>query len=62
MLAGLVAGQAAQDFEGLGEGQAVQQVMQLLNRIFEPQGVPVPEPLQVRGGCGRDGVSLGFWV
>jgi lysine-specific histone demethylase 1 len=51
VLAGLVAGQAAEEFEGLKEGQAVQQVMALLKGIFGPQGISVPDPIRV-GGCG----------
>jgi lysine-specific histone demethylase 1 len=47
VLAALVAGDAAVEFEAKPEAQAVAEVMQLLRGIFEPQGVAVPEPLQV---------------
>jgi lysine-specific histone demethylase 1 len=49
VLAALVAGDAAVEFEAKPEAQAVGEVMTLLRGIFEPQGVAVPEPLQVRG-------------
>jgi hypothetical protein len=55
VLAALVAGDAAVEFETKPEAQAVGEVMQLLRGIFEPQGVAVPEPLQV----GRAGSGLG---
>lgn len=47
VLAALVAGDAAVAFEVQPEQECVDEVMQLLRGIFEPQGVPVPEPLQV---------------
>lgn len=49
VLAALVAGDAAIAFEKLSQDQAVADVMQLLRSIFTPQGVDVPEPLQVGG-------------
>jgi lysine-specific histone demethylase 1 len=53
VLAALVAGDAAVEFEAKPEAQAVGEVMQLLRGIFQPQGVAVPEPLQVGGWrCG----------
>lgn len=51
VLAALVAGQAAEDLEALEDEQAVGQVLGVLRGIFGPQGVEVPDPLQVRGHC-----------
>jgi hypothetical protein len=50
VLAALVAGDAAIELERLSQQQAVSEVMVLLRSIFGPQGVDVPDPLQVRGG------------
>ena len=47
VLAALVAGDAAVEFEAKPEAQAVGEVLQLLRGVFEPQGVAVPQPLQV---------------
>lgn len=47
VLAALVAGDAAVEFEAKPEAQAVVEVLQLLRGVFEPQGVTVPQPLQV---------------
>lgn len=47
MLAALVAGDAAITLEQLPHKAAVADVMGLLRSIFTPQGVTVPEPLQV---------------
>ncbi|WIA32039.1 hypothetical protein OEZ86_002891 [Tetradesmus obliquus] len=46
VLAALVAGDAAVEFEAKPEAVAVGEVMALLRGIFGPQGVVVPEPLQ----------------
>lgn len=48
VLAALVAGDAAIALEQLPHKAAVADVMGLLRSIFKPQGVTVPEPLQVR--------------
>jgi hypothetical protein len=47
VLAALVAGDAAIALEQLSHDAAVADVMGLLRSIFTPQGVAVPEPLQV---------------
>jgi lysine-specific histone demethylase 1 len=47
VLAALVAGDAAIALEQLTQERAVADVMELLRSIFTPQGVYVPEPLQV---------------
>jgi len=49
VLAALVAGDVALEFERLSQEQAVADVMDLLHSIFTPQGVAVPDPIQVRG-------------
>lgn len=56
VLAALVAGDAAVEFEAKPEAVAVGEVMALLRGIFGPQGVVVPEPLQVR--CAGGGAAL----
>jgi hypothetical protein len=56
VLAALVAGDAAIQLEKLSQQQAVGEVMCLLRSIYGPQGVDVPDPLQVRG------VNEGLWV
>lgn len=53
VLAALVAGDAAVQFEARPQQECVAEVMELLRGIFEPQGVAVPEPLQVRRCRGR---------
>lgn len=55
VLGALVAGQAALALETCDEKAVVADVMAFIRRAYEPQGVVVPEPLQVRavGVCGR---------
>lgn len=48
VLAALVAGDAAVAFEQKAEQECVSEVMQLLRGIFGPQGVTVPDPVQVK--------------
>ena len=48
VLAALVAGDAAEAFERQPQEVAVQRVMAVLRRIYEPQGIKVPAPLEVR--------------
>lgn len=43
----MVAGQAAIEFEKLPEKEATEKVMAALREIYEPQGIHVPDPLQV---------------
>jgi hypothetical protein len=57
VLAALVAGEAAEKLEGLGDEAATAEVMGVLRGIFGPQGVEVPEPLEV----GVDSVGLVVW-
>jgi Flavin containing amine oxidoreductase len=47
LLIALVAGEAAERFETLQPEAAVASVMHVLRGIFEPQGVSVPDPVQV---------------
>ena len=47
VLAALVSGAAAKDFERLSCEEASRKVMAILQGIFEPKGVTVPAPLQV---------------
>lgn len=48
MLASLISGKAALDYEEQKPSEAVARVMRVLRRIFEPKGIPVPMPVQVR--------------
>jgi hypothetical protein len=57
MLAALVAGEAAGALEAGSDADAVAEVVAVLRAIFGPQGVEVPDPLEVRGSGGR-----GPWV
>jgi hypothetical protein len=50
VLGALVAGQAALALETCDEKAVVKDVMAFIRRAYEPQGVVVPEPLQVGGG------------
>ncbi len=47
VLAALVAGEAAEAFERQPAAVAVERVMAVLRRIYEPQGIHVPAPVQV---------------
>jgi hypothetical protein len=47
LLASLVSGKAATEFENQSPKEAVIRVMGVLRRIFEPKGVTVPMPVQV---------------
>ena len=47
VLAALVSGDAAKDFERLSCEEATRKVVAILQGIFEPKGVTVPAPLQV---------------
>ena len=49
VLAGLVSGKAAQLFEERTTEDATERVMCMLRDLFEPRGITVPAPLQVRG-------------
>ena len=48
VLAGLISGDAAAEFEERSLEQSTQRVMAMIRNIFEPKGVTVPAPLQVR--------------
>lgn len=47
LLASLISGKAALDYEEQKPSEAVARVMRVLRRIFEPKGIPVPMPVQV---------------
>ena len=47
VLAALVAGEAAEAFERQPAAASVERVMAVLRRIYEPQGIRVPAPVQV---------------
>lgn len=47
MLAGLASGDAAIAFEKQSPEAIVERVLRVLRGIFEPQGVEVPQPVQV---------------
>lgn len=51
VLAALIAGDTALAVEQGSQEEAVSEVMELLRGIFRPQGVEVPEPLQVSYCC-----------
>ncbi|KAJ0970302.1 hypothetical protein J5N97_023179 [Dioscorea zingiberensis] len=57
LLIGLVAGEAAHNFESMPPTDAVALVLQILRGIFEPQGINVPDPLQ--SVCTRWAESVG---
>eukprot|EP00884_Botryococcus_braunii_P000714 jgi/Botrbrau1/10643/Bobra.53_2s0002.1 len=46
LLASLISGKAALDYEDQKPKDAVVRVMRVLRRIFEPKGIPVPMPVQ----------------
>lgn len=48
VLAALVAGQAAAEFERTEPEEAARRVLAALRGIFNPKGIHVPAPLQVR--------------
>lgn len=48
LLAALVSGEAAEAIEKVPAGEAVAEALTVLRGIFEPQGVQVPTPLQVK--------------
>ena len=48
VLAGLISGDAAKDFEERSVEESSMIVMRMLKGIFEPKGIAVPAPLQVR--------------
>lgn len=57
---GARAGEAAERFEQLPMEQAVARLMRVLRTIYTPQGIEVPEPLQVSGGpAGLLGLCVG---
>ena len=47
VLAGLISGDAAKEFEERSLEQSTQRVMAMIKGIFEPKGITVPAPLQV---------------
>ena len=47
VLAALVAGEAAEAFEQQPAAASVERVLAVLRRIYEPQGIQVPAPVQV---------------
>jgi len=47
VLAALVAGEAAEAFERQPAAASVERVLAVLRRIYEPQGIQVPAPVQV---------------
>ena len=47
LLAGLASGDAAIAFEKQSPEAIVERVLRVLRGIFEPQGVEVPQPVQV---------------
>ena len=47
VLAALVAGEAAEEFERQPAAASVERVLAVLRRIYEPQGIRVPAPVQV---------------
>ena len=51
MLAALVSGEAAEAFERQPAAASVERVMAVLRRIYEPQGVQVPAPVQVQSAA-----------
>jgi hypothetical protein len=65
VLAALVAGRAAEVVETADEQEVVAGVMAFIRKAYEPQGIQVPEPLQVRcqgagqGRAGQGGVGWG---
>ena len=69
VLAALVAGEAAEAFERQSAAAAVERVMVVLRRIYEPQGIHVPAPVQVtaapsafkRGASAREPQSITRW-
>lgn len=52
MLAGLASGDAAIAFEKQSPEAIVERVLRVLRGIFEPQGVEVPQPVQVAARAG----------
>lgn len=48
VLAGLVSGEAALRFEERTTEEATERAMLMLKDLFEPRGITVPAPLQVR--------------
>ena len=48
VLAGLISGDAAKEFEERSLEQSTERVMAMIRGIFEPKGIIVPAPLQVR--------------
>lgn len=51
VLAALVSGDAAKEFEEMSCEQATQRVMRFLRSVFLPRGIYVPAPLQVLPCC-----------
>ena len=49
MLAALVSGDAGVAFEKHSPQAIVERVLGVLDRIFKPKGIRVPQPLQVTG-------------
>lgn len=47
LLAALVAGDAAEDFERADPKESARQVLEVLRSMFAPKGVNIPAPLQV---------------
>ena len=47
LLAALVAGDAAEDFEKADPKESARKVLEVLRSMFAPKGVNVPAPLQV---------------
>ena len=47
LLAALVAGDAAEDFERADPKESARKVLEVLRSMFAPKGVNVPAPLQV---------------
>lgn len=56
LLAALVSGDAAVEFEKQSPEAIVARVLGVLERIFKPRGIRVPQPLQV---CSQAYIHLG---
>ena len=50
LLAALVSGDAGAEFEKQSPEAIVQRVLSVLERIFKPKGINVPQPVQVLPG------------
>jgi Flavin containing amine oxidoreductase len=56
LLAALVSGDAGSEFEKQSPEAIVQRVLAVLERVFKPKGIAVPQPVQVLSAVRRAGV------